>query len=235
MFSWQLYSFDKLFLLRDSNDISFDKETAGSQHRLSILLFSAKVWLSQAAFPELKSRAQDVSVAVTVTVHWAQWALWGTGTALTAAEGSFLKGMKLFTEHRGGALQLFKTLFLLPAPCGFMFQHHIVNCTYLQLQLNSWTQYGKHSHPLKPRKYQGILGNIHLPFTLVPTQLLQQYTVEFMVWYLVLVLLVEASRVGYNTKECVFMVAMWNADRSSSESCYTGRQSPGVASSCAQM
>lgn len=67
------------------------------------------------------------------------------GKVLSAAEDFFLKGTKLFTEHRGRALQLFKTLFLHSAPCGFMFQHHIVNCTYLQLQLNSWMQHGKPS------------------------------------------------------------------------------------------
>lgn len=150
--------------------ISFDKETAGSQHRLGISLFSAKVWLLKL---HSQSPEQSPGYVCGRDSARAQWALWVTGTVLTAAQGFFLKGMKLFTEHRGGALQLFKTLFLLSAPCGFMFKHHIVNCTYLQLQLNSWTQYGKHSHPPKPRKYQGILGNIHLPFTVVPTLLLQ--------------------------------------------------------------
>lgn len=105
-------------------------------------------------------------------VYWAPWSSVletgeDQGKALTAAEDLFLQGVKLFTEHRGSALQLFKTSFLLSAPCGFMLQHHIVNCTYLQLQLNSWMQYCTHSRPLKPGKHQGILGI--LPFSLLQT------------------------------------------------------------------
>lgn len=82
----------------------------------------------------------------------------GQGEVLTAAEDLFLKGMEFFTEHRSSTLQLFKTSCLLSAPRGFMFQHHIVNRTYLQLQLNSRTQYCKRSHPLKPRNIKVFQG-----------------------------------------------------------------------------
>lgn len=106
--------------------MSLDKEAAASQLSLGISLLSAKMWLSQGASQGGGAELGTVAVSVTVL-----------GTAevqkdvLTAAEDLFLKGTKFFSEHRGSALQLFKTL---PAFCSLRIY---VPAPYCELYLSS--------------------------------------------------------------------------------------------------